>query len=220
MAVCPQGNSGTDDGSPGYPVVPLPSALQHNDGLSVAPARWGHFVSVQMPKLRALKEMSASSTCIRTRRGEGAGSRPAGFFCLIGNSRVHPKQAGSFVRPKQYMALCIKAAFSGNESRVSQAGVVERAVPTASLPPFRPCDVIAVLAVGISRLLGRTKDASGGIPSSGYYTLGHSGSCQHRKKDCGSANQSEIRHSFLPLVPLIHNTGHGREFRPWILKDY
>ena len=133
-----------------------------------------------------------------------------------------PKQAGqitSRVRPKQYLALCIKAAFSRNITRVKVASVVERAVPTASLPPFRPFDVIAILAVGISRLPGRTKDALGGVPWTRDYVAGHSGSCQHRKKDCGSANQSESRHSFLPSVPVIHNTGHGREFRSWILKD-
>jgi hypothetical protein len=118
-----------------------------------------------------------------------------------------PKKAGqitSWVRPKQYLALCIKAAFSRNITRVKVASVVERAVPTASLPPFRPFDVIAILAVGISRLPSRTKDALGGDHMAGY-----SGSCQPRKKDCGSANQSESRHSSLPSVPVIHNTGHG-----------
>jgi hypothetical protein len=109
----------------------------------------------------------------------------------------HTGQITSWVCPKQYLALCIKAAFSRNKMRVKVASIVERAVPTASLPPFRPFDIIAILAVGISRFPGRTKDALGGVPWTGDYVAGHRGFCQHRKKDCGSANQSESRHSFL-----------------------
>jgi hypothetical protein len=63
--------------------------------------------------------------------------------------------------------------------------------------------------VGISRFPGRTKDALGGVDRTGAYVPGHRGSCQHRKKDCGNANQSEFRHAFLPLVPVTHNTKYG-----------
>ena len=112
-----------------------------------------------------------------------------------------PKQAGqitSWVCPKQYLALRIKAAFSRNITRVKVASIVERAVPTASLSPFAPSYVIAILAVGISCFLGRTKDALAGVDRMGAYAPGHRGSCQHRKKDYGGANPSEIRHEFLP----------------------
>jgi hypothetical protein len=37
---------GTVNALAGYPAVPSPTALQHNDGLSVAPARWGRFDSL------------------------------------------------------------------------------------------------------------------------------------------------------------------------------
>jgi hypothetical protein len=127
----------------------------------------------------------------------------------------------SWVCPKQYLALCIKAAFSRYKARVMPASIVERAVPTASLPPFRPFDIIAILAVGISRLPGRTKDALGGVDWTGDYMPGHRGPCQHRKKDCGNANQSEIRHAFLPLVPASQTPKPGCDgrFRSWFLKD-
>src|ERR1700722_7870588 len=120
-----------------------------------------------------------------------------------------PKQAGqitSRVRPKQYLALCIKAAFSRNITRVKVASIVERAVPTASLSPFRPLDVIAIFAVGISSFPGRTIDALGRVDWTGDDVPSHRGSCQYRKKNCGSANQSEFRHWFLPLVPMTQVT--------------
>src|SRR5580692_8036955 len=122
-------------------------------------------------------------------------------------ARSSAETIASWVCPKQYLTLRIKAAFSRNITRVKVAGIVERAVPTASLPPFRPFDVIAILAVGISRLPGRTKDALGGVPWPGDYVAGHRGLCQHRKKDCGSANQSESRHSFPPIGS--GNSQHG-----------
>jgi hypothetical protein len=115
-----------------------------------------------------------------------------------------PKQAGqitSWMRPKQYLALCIKAAFSRNITRVKVAGIVERAVPTAVPPPTAPSCVIAILAMEISRLPGRTKDALGGVPWIDYLP-GHRWPCQHRKKDCRNANQSEFRHPHLLLVPV------------------
>ena len=94
----------------------------------------------------------------------------------------------SWVCPKQYLALRIKAAFSRYKARVTPASIVERTVPTASLSPFRPFDVIAILAVGIARFPGRTKNALGGVDWTGFYVPGHRGSSQHRKKDCGNAD--------------------------------
>ena len=99
------------------------------------------------------------------------------------------------------MALRITAAFLRNITRVEVASVVERAVPTASLSPFGPLDVIAILAVGISRFTGRTIDALGGVCWTGDDVPGHRGSCQSRKKKRGNANPSEFRHWFLPFIP-------------------
>src|ERR1700722_1559561 len=102
-----------------------------------------------------------------------------------------PKQAEqitSLVCPKQYLALCIKAAFSRNITWIKIASIVERAVPTASLPPFRPFEVIAILAVGISRLPGRTKDALGGMYWTGDYVTPNRRPRQRRKEDHGCAN--------------------------------
>ena len=111
----------------------------------------------------------------------------------------------SQVSPKQRLASTIKAAFTRYISGVMPASIVERGVPAASLPPFRPFDVIAIFAVGISRFPGRAKDALGGVAWTGDYAPGHRGSCEHRKKDYGGANPSEIRHEFLPWFPLsIH----------------
>src|ERR1700739_131041 len=120
-----------------------------------------------------------------------------------------PKRAGqipSLVCPKQYLALCIKATFSRNITRVKVASIVERAVPTAVPPPAAPKCVIAILAVEISRLPGRTKEALGGVPWSGDYMPGHRWPCQHRKKDCGGTDRSEIRHPYLLLVPVTQVT--------------
>src|ERR1700733_13832387 len=128
-----------------------------------------------------------------------------------------PTQAGqitSWVCPKQYLTLCIKAAFSRNITRVKVASIVERAVPSAVLPPAAPSYEIAVLAVGISRLPGRAEDALGGVPFGGVpwsvdYLPGHRWPCQHREKDCGNANHSEFRHLYLLLVPVTKVTKCG-----------
>ena len=103
-----------------------------------------------------------------------------------------------------------KAAFSRYIARVTPASIVERTVPTASPPPAAPGDVIAILAVGISRFPGRTIDA---LAWAGYHVTSHRGSCQHRKKNCGNANQLEFLHAFLLLLPVMHNTKYGREYR-------
>jgi len=104
----------------------------------------------------------------------------------------------SSVRPKQNLALLIEAAFSRYEGWVVKAGIVERAVPRTSLPPFAPGYVVAILAVGISGFSGCTKDALSGVGRA--YVPGHCWPRQHRKKHRGSANHSEFRHAFLPLV--------------------
>jgi hypothetical protein len=104
-----------------------------------------------------------------------------------------------WVRPKQYMALCIEAALSGHESRVMKAGIVERGIPTASLPPFGPFDVIAVFAVGISRFPGCTKNALNATVWTGGHRPSQRWSCQHRKKDCGNPDQSDFCHGIPPL---------------------
>jgi hypothetical protein len=94
---------------------------------------------------------------------------PAGSSGRARGSGPQAGQITSLVCPKQYLAPCIKAAFSRNITLIKVASIFERAVPTASLPPFRPFEVIAILAVGISRLLGRTKDALGGVYWTGDY---------------------------------------------------
>jgi hypothetical protein len=86
------------------------------------------------------------------------------------------------------------AAFARNEARVLQAGVIEGTVPTASLAPFAPGKVVAILGVGISGFACRAKDALSGM---GYQLPGHYGSCQHGRKDYDSTNQSKFRHAFL-----------------------
>jgi hypothetical protein len=141
---------------------------------------------------------------------------PDGIFHASGRSASKPRKPEtitSWVCPKQYLAPCIKAAFSRNITRVKVASVVERAVPTASLSPFAPSYVIAILAVGISRFPGRTKDTLGRVPWSGDYMPGHRWPCQHRKKDCGNANQSEFRHPYLLLVPVTQVTKCGCDGR-------
>jgi hypothetical protein len=105
----------------------------------------------------------------------------------------------SGVRAKQYLALRIKAAFSRYKGWVLQASIVQGAVPAASLSPFAPLNVIAIFAVGISSLPGRTKQALGGIAWAGQMPS-HCGACRHGKKDRGRSNQCKFRHSFLPRL--------------------
>jgi hypothetical protein len=103
------------------------------------------------------------------------------------------------------VTLRIKAAFSRYKTGVTQAGIVKRAVPTAPLPPFGPCEVIAIFGVGISRFPGRTVDALGGVARMDRRVPGHRGSRQHRTKDCGSADQCEFHDEFLRFVLVHHN---------------
>src|ERR1700693_6169667 len=110
-----------------------------------------------------------------------------------------PKQAGQTIT-----SWVCPAAFSRHIAWVMPASIVERAVPSAMLPPGTPCHVIAILAVGISCFAGRTKDALGVTVCAGDYMPGHRGSCQHRKKDCGNANQSEFRYPEKKLCNSSH----------------
>jgi hypothetical protein len=108
----------------------------------------------------------------------------------------------SWVRPKQHLAVLIKAAFSRYEAGIEQAGIIKGAVPTTSLSPFAPGDVIAILAVGISRVPCCAKEALGGVARAGgempCLVPGHCRCCQHGKKNRGYAHQTKSRHVFLP----------------------
>jgi hypothetical protein len=120
---------------------------------------------------------------------------------------------------KQRLTLPIEATLAGNKAGIVDAGIVKRTVPAASLAPFAPGDVVAILAVGISRFPGRTKHALGGVAWTGDYVSSHRrGSCQHSNKNGGNANQSEFRHAFPPLwLPLIAK--YARELPLVVLKD-
>jgi hypothetical protein len=100
----------------------------------------------------------------------------------------------SWVRPKQDLAVRIEAAFPRDKAGVVYAGIIQGAVPGTPLPPFAPGYVIAVSAVRISRIPGRTKNALAGVAQ----VPGHCGSAQHRKEDRSSANQFEFCHALLP----------------------
>ena len=63
------------------------------------------------------------------------------------------------VRPKQHLTVLIKAAFSRYEAGVAQASVIKGAVPTASLSPFAPGHIIAILAMGVPGVPGRAEQA-------------------------------------------------------------
>jgi hypothetical protein len=73
-------------------------------------------------------------------------------------------------------------------------GVVERTVPGTSLAPFAPGDVVAILAVGISRLPRCTEEALAGA---GDEVARHRRGRQHGKQDGGSAEKSKFCHVFL-----------------------
>jgi len=99
--------------------------------------------------------------------------------------------------------------------RVEPTRIIETGIPPASPPPAAPGEVIAILAVGISRFPSCAKDALARVG----YRPGHRGSCQHRKKDSGGANQSEFRHAFLPWIRVGRITEYARNFRFAVVKD-
>jgi hypothetical protein len=101
-------------------------------------------------------------------------------------------------RTEQRLTLLIETAFSGNEGRIVQAGIIERTVPAPSLAPFAPGDVVAILAVGISGFSGCTKKALAGMGGSGDEVPRHHGGRERGKKGSGSAKKSEFCHVFLP----------------------
>jgi hypothetical protein len=105
--------------------------------------------------------------------------------------------------------------------RVTGASVVATAVPTTSDPPVAPSFVIIRRRIGISGFNRRTIGALGFLYRVGYYVPSHCGSYKHSRKDCGRANQSEIRHAYLLLVLVARIIKRRRErgFQPRLLKD-
>ena len=101
-------------------------------------------------------------------------------------------------RPEQRATLLIEATLSRYKAGIMYAGVVEGAVPSASLAPFAPGDVIAIFAVGISRLSGRAKDAASGMSGSGKDGPRHHGRRQRYKYDGRSTEKPDFCHVFLP----------------------
>jgi hypothetical protein len=89
-------------------------------------------------------------------------------------------------------------------TRVTPAGIVEPAVPTASPPPAAPGDVVAILAVGISRFPGRTIDALGVVARAGDDLSGHCGPCCQGKGH-GSTENFEFHHAILHSVTVTRN---------------
>jgi hypothetical protein len=101
-------------------------------------------------------------------------------------------------RPEQWAALLIEAALSRYKAGIVNAGVVERVVPCASLTPFAPGDVIAIFAVGISRLSGRAKDAPSRMGGSGKHGPRHHGRHQRCQQDGRNSGKPYRCHSFFP----------------------
>src|SRR6202521_5627029 len=95
--------------------------------------------------------------------------------------------------------LNLRPAARGFISRITQAGIVELAVPAAAPSPAAPGYVIAIPAVGISRFPCRAIDALGVVAWAGDYLPGHCGRCG-KGKSCGSAENSEFHHAFLDSV--------------------
>src|SRR5882724_493265 len=93
----------------------------------------------------------------------------------------------------------LRPAAGGLITRITQAGIVELAVPAAAPPPAAPAYVIAILAVGISRFPCRAIDALGVMAWAGDYLPGHCGRCG-QGKSCGSAENSEFHHAFLDFI--------------------
>src|SRR5882724_2160849 len=93
----------------------------------------------------------------------------------------------------------LRPASGGLITRITHAGIVELAVPTAAPPPAAPGYVIAIPAVGISRFPCRAIDALGVVAWTRDYLPGHCGRrCQCKR--CGSAENSEFHHAFLDSV--------------------
>ena len=95
--------------------------------------------------------------------------------------------------------LSLWPASGGLITRITQAGIVELAVPAAAPPPAAPGYVVAIPAVGISRFPRRAIDALGVMAWAGDYLPGHCGRCG-QGKSCGSAKNSEFHHAFLDSV--------------------
>ena len=85
----------------------------------------------------------------------------------------------------------------GRIERVKEATVVAGGVPTASLPPFAPGDVIVNRAERISRFDGRAIEALGGVDGMVDISC-HRRSCGEGKNH-GRAEHFEFHHVFLQL---------------------
>src|ERR1700680_103030 len=112
-------------------------------------------------------------------------------WALVRSSRPPAGRAGG--------RQILRPASEGFITRITQAGIVELAVPAAAPPPAAPGYVIAIPAVGISRLPRRAIDALGVVAWTRDYLPGHCGRCC-QGKSCGSAENSEFHHAFLDSV--------------------
>jgi hypothetical protein len=111
-----------------------------------------------------------------------------------------------------------EAAFPRDKAGVEYAGIIQGAVPGTPLSPFAPGYVIAILAVGISRLPRRTKEALAGVDRSVDEVAGHHGSSQHGKEDSDGSDQFEFHHVFL-WIRLRQITEYARNLGLWFLKE-
>ena len=86
----------------------------------------------------------------------------------------------------------IHAAFTRNECRIVEAGIIESAIPTTSLPPFAPHNIVAQPTMRIARFSGCAVDALMGLAS-------HGRSRQDRNGEHGGADYSEF-HCWFPSL--------------------
>jgi hypothetical protein len=101
-----------------------------------------------------------------------------------------------------------------------QTSIIERTVPTTSLTPFAPGEVVAILAVGISGFSGCAKETLAGMGGSGDEVPRHHGGRERAKKGGGSAKKSEFCHVFLPEFSGKHEDQRvSAKFPPPFLKD-
>jgi hypothetical protein len=120
---------------------------------------------------------------------------------------------------KQRLTLCIEAALSGYESGIVDAGIIKRTVPAASLTPFAPGDVVAILAVGISCVPGCAEEALTRMRGAGNDGPADRGSCERGKKNGGSAEKSKFCHCVPPWVSKHENHRAPAKFLSLTLKD-
>ena len=88
--------------------------------------------------------------------------------------------------------------------RVTKAGIVAAGVPSASLSPFAPGDVIGIFAEGISRFYRRAIKALAGVALVGVDVPGHCGPCCQGKNH-GGTEDFEFHYAFLHSVALMQD---------------